>query len=235
MSMRKYLLSLAGVGALAVAFASPSHALIIDQFNGAQSLIANSGAPSTSGSNATAIILGGERDLQVNWISGDLNARAIVAGGHIAYASDPGVIGSMTVWWDGVDGSSAVNPAGFGATDLTELGFNTAFGLDVISADLGGGVVTITACATLASCFSVATALPAGPGSFDVAFSSFVGAPVGFFTGITHIQLDLTHTAEAYDAEFDLFLARGRVPEPATLALFGLGLAGLGLARRRKA
>jgi len=234
--MRKYLLSFASVGVLAIASASPSYALIIDQFNGTQSVTANSTTPSSSSSDGTAIILGGERDVTVNWISGGLGATVNVVGGHIAYSADAGVIGSMSVSWDGIDGSPAVNAAGFAATDLTEGGVNTAFGIDVISADLGGGTLTITACATIASCFSVATPLPAGLGfGFDVDFAAFVGAPAGFFTAITHIQLDLTHAVAAYDAEFDLFLTRGEVPEPATLALFGLGLAGLGLARRRKA
>ena len=44
------------------------------------------------------------------------------------------------------------------------------------------------------------------------------------------------YTAEGSDSSVDvkLTIASRRVPEPGTLALFGLGLAGIGLAARRK-
>ena len=62
-------------------------------------------------------------------------------------------------------------------------------------------------------------------------YAGFVAAHGGAFTHVTLGGQDLLGASEG----FDLDAVGIRVPEPATLALLGLALAGLGFARRRKA
>ncbi len=236
--MRKYLLSLAGVGALAVAFASPSFAATVDTFDSTHSVTANSGTPSATSSAGPGIgtILGGEREITVDYLSGPGSATINInqAGNSLfAYSSDADTIGRATVLWDGV------GSGGFAATDLSDGGVNDAFGLKIVFDDLAA-IVTLAVCSG-ASCSTAVVNLPGGifvATDILVPFLSFVGT--ADFTAATEISMVIDHgpagnPLPSLDVQIDLIITTTEVPEPATLALFGLGLAGLGFARRRKA
>lgn len=80
-----------------------------------------------------------------------------------------------------------------------------------------------------------------GPAILDsLQLDAFTLATVGFVaihTGFSDISLDNVILGDSLGDPFaaELGSARVNVPEPSTLALLGLGLAGLGFARRRKA
>lgn len=93
---------------------------------------------SSDGGNGT--ILGGYRDMEVEYVSGGITGAKVdmaVDGAlnKLAFSSDDDVIGLGTIQWDGNDNSTALDTTGLGGINLSAVG--DAFILLVDHSDLG--------------------------------------------------------------------------------------------------
>lgn len=217
--MKRSALALAIVGAFAVGTAN---ALTIDDFSTDQSVAVTSAAPAADNNNVVAGI-GNPRNLMVDKTVGPAGgangAFADVIGGALSMANGPTTESTITVTWSAIAAANA---------DFTDAGQSTGifFSLpDPIDNDL---TVTFTANGT--STYSVTFPNGSAGNDFFAPFSEFDDPSV--FTSMSTLSIAFTGPA-AWDANIDLVETRPTpVPVPGTLALFGLGLAGL--ARRMK-
>jgi hypothetical protein len=166
----------------------------------------------------------GDRTITVDKILGpggfSDNSVGESAGGFFAIANGPVGDSIVTVDWD------------FVLTDLTEGGTNTGlfFALpNPIDNDLNIGF-------PLNGDMPFVTLFPDGSSGNDffIPFASLTNG--GDAATATKVTVQFSSTGPAWGATFDFIeTTPDPMPEPATLALFGLGLAGLGWTRRKKA
>jgi len=225
------------------AFGVPAHAVTIDNFSGAQTLLANSGTP-TDDDFLAGGMLGGERDISIGHVSGPSNVDLSVdsgGNGRLSYSEGSETQGTAVLVWDGVDTSTAVDTVGLTPADLTDAGASNSIAFQLLSTDFSGSiVVTLWSGAGNSSTGTlVVPSLIGSPTAAPLLFSSFsIATGTGAnFAAVTAIQMELITPNSGTDWQIDLiestFTAEA-VPEPATWVLALIGLCGLGILKQRR-
>lgn len=237
--------------------------LVIDDFSTFQEEIVNKKASVTGSTTCTSFgpssdcaithtpgpgiqvsgggILGGYRDLYVSTgpVSGfGTKGTTATTGSVLDISNDSGVAGTVIVVWDGshpvtADPSDAanINTTGLGGVDFTLSPGSFGILLDVLSIDL-----SVTAALTLWDMGShTATASYTFSSASDHVFTFADFLSANALLDLDHIgAVRLTLTGPAgWDGQIDL-IGVVTTPEPTALALFGVGLLGLGVLTKRQ-
>lgn len=221
------------VALLAAATSANAVPFVIDHFDAADNGFATEPSGVVTTTTSDAGILGGSRTNNVSapdnfdatsgqnitWTTGGAQDQLVVSNGA-------GVQGILNLVWD-ASGSGLNGGAG---VDISVGGLNNFIRVNVLSIDLTT-TVSFTLVDAATNSFTTGAALFGGPGVFLVPLADFVGVDA---TQVTSIQMTLTG-ATAWDGVFDLIETGTNLPTPAPVALLGLGLAALGLKRRKNA
>lgn len=157
---------------------------VIDPFSGgAQTLSADAGTPTVNGSASDASIVGGERDVELNYTSGTQDIQLDIIPGitTLSFSSNLAVVGNALLQYDGVDGTGTLDPAGLGAISLNATDALAGIQLSTRGDNAGGtAVVRIYSNATDFSTATITIPDQTTPEPLFVPFSSFViGAGAG--------------------------------------------------------
>lgn len=223
---------LVGVVATSGATASAA-ALSIDDFSapGVRTawVISLLNANPTTVVTADGSVLGGERELEIA-VSGTpslVSASGTVGEGSLASGSTGAAAVVTTLVYDGV------GAAGLGAADLAASGNKLVFDFLFADGAAAPGISIDVVMSNGAGSASFSGVVPDSdiPSVYTIPFASFT--PVG---GFSFSAVDLIavrfNSALVKNVDFELSSIHV-VPEPSTLALAGLGLVGLLIARRR--
>ena len=214
-----------------IALTASSHALVFDTFsNGTFSQSVSSG--SWVGSQSAG--LGDERDSGVLLMTNNFGGQATigVGGGYFTMAGAPGLSAKVGLDYDGVGDETddaapfEVGP-GFAPRDLTAEGdtIATHFGAN----DLALHMVTLVYSADGGHSSYETTVSPGTDFAQKSLYSDFMGT--ADFTQVNRVVF-LFDTAQGGDFAINSIDTLTTVPEPATLAILGLGV--LPLLRRRR-
>ncbi len=218
--------------------AGSANALIIDDFSVTQPNVYITGpAPQSSfgliQAGSTSDIIGGSRQTDVALYAGnaaaDVNVR--VVSGVLDVNDSVSAATEVVLIWD-------ANGAGLGNVDLLAggaSGIYLAFPTAMDHALKLKFDITDFGTATTAT-HSITFPIGSQGADFFFSFSDFTN--LSALSSADSIKMTLDSTTPGLDANLDLIETRsappGNVPEPGTVGLLGLGLLGLGAARRKQ-
>ena len=246
--MKCKLFAAAGIAALMMA-ATPASAVVISQMDGTHDVVngASGTDPGTAGLGHTVTL---HTDNAGGW------AAALGGGAPVIIVEQDGAdsasSAAVNAW---VSGGGRLIMLGGGGAESGMILLNSMFGTAMVPAFSGpSGTFAKTAAAagttfaddamTLLGLSShheiLSGALPAAStvfysgGGFPIAFRTTLGAGDVIYLGYDYCCGGTQPQRDDWYGVLDSAITFNAVPEPGTLALFGLGLAGLGVARRKR-